>query len=109
MPFIYAHGGTLKERDDYTLTAPRTVEAVRWFVDLASIHDVMPLPERLELYEPDEGGGTTIITTGGEGEQAEAERRWGMIGVRAEIAAQEGDAALWAGLLSERQGTGGWN
>ena len=109
VPFIYAHGGAVKERDDYSLTDLRTVEAVRWFADLALIHDVMPLPERLELYEPDEGGGTTIITTGGEGEQAEAEQRWGMIGVKADIAAQEGDAALWAGPLSERQGTGGWN
>lgn len=32
-----------------------------------------------------------------------------MIGAKAGIAAQEGDAAIWSGLLSERQGTGGWN
>ena len=87
----------------------RTVEAVRWFADLALLHEVMPLPERLELYEPEPGEGVVSITTTGEGEQAEAERCWGMIGVKADIAAQEGDAALWAGPLSERQGTGGWD
>ncbi|MDY6876218.1 MAG: extracellular solute-binding protein [Chloroflexota bacterium] len=110
VPFVYAHGGAVKEEDDYTLTDPRTVEAVRWFADLALLHEVMPLPERLELYEPEprEGAGVSIVTSG-EGEVAEAEQRWGMIGVKADIAAQEGDAALWAGPLSERQGTGGWD
>jgi ABC-type glycerol-3-phosphate transport system substrate-binding protein len=105
MPFIYAHGGAVREEGDYTLTAPRTVEAVRWFAELALVHNVMPLPEQLELYEPEprEGVVSSIATVG------EAERRWGMIGAKAGVAAQEGDAALWAGLLSERQGTGGWN
>jgi ABC-type glycerol-3-phosphate transport system substrate-binding protein len=112
MPFIYAHGGAVKRGSDYTLTAPRTVEAVRWFAELALFHHVMPLPEQLELYEPEprEGGGVVITTdTVGEGEVPAATLRWGMIGAKAGIAAQEGDAALWSSLLSERQGAGGWN
>jgi ABC-type glycerol-3-phosphate transport system substrate-binding protein len=112
MPFIYAHGGAVREEGDYTLTDPRTVEAVRWFAELALLHEVMPLPERLERYEPEprEGASVSIVSsTFGEGEVPATELRWGMIGAKAGVAAQEGDAALWAGLLSERQGTGGWN
>ncbi len=112
MPFIYAHEGAVREEGDYTLTAPRTVEAVRWFAELTLLHEVMPLPERLELYEPEprEGASVSIVSsTVGEGEVPDATLRWGMIGAKAGVAAQEGDAALWAGLLSERQGTGGWN
>jgi ABC-type glycerol-3-phosphate transport system substrate-binding protein len=110
LPFIYAHGGGVKEGDDYSLTDPRTVEAVRWFANLALVHDVMPLPERLELYEPEPREGSSIsITTSGDGEEAEAERRWGMIGAKASIAAQEGDAALWSGSLVDREGSGGWH
>jgi ABC-type glycerol-3-phosphate transport system substrate-binding protein len=110
MPFIYAHGGAVKQGRDYTLTDPRTVEAVRWFAELALLHHVMPLPEQLELYEPEPREGVvSSITTVGEGEVTEAEQRWGVIGAKAGIAAQEGDAAIWSGLLSDRQGTGGWN
>ena len=111
-PFIYAHGGAVKQGSDYTLTDPRTVEAVRWFADLALTYEVMPLPERLELYEPEPREGTSVVigsSSMGEGEVPEAEQRWGMIGAKARVAAQEGDAALWSGPLSMRQGTGGWN
>jgi ABC-type glycerol-3-phosphate transport system substrate-binding protein len=110
VPFIYAHGGAVKEEDDYALTAPPTVEAVRWFANLALVYGVMPLPERLELYEPEpEEGRSVVISSSGEGEVPEAQHRWSMIGAKASVAAQEGDAALWSGLLSVRQGTGGWN
>jgi ABC-type glycerol-3-phosphate transport system substrate-binding protein len=109
-PFIYAHGGSVKKGSDYTLTDPRTVEAVRWFADLALVYGVMPLPARLELYEPEPRAGWGIgIQYTGEGEAPEAELRWGMIGAKASIAAQEGDAALWSDTLSVRQGSGGWN
>jgi len=109
-PFIYAHGGAVKKGTGYALTDPRTVEAVRWFTDLALVYGVMPLPARLELYEPEPRAGSSItIGAGGEGEVAEAQQRWSMIEAKANIAAQEGDAALWAGMLSDRQGTSGWN
>ena len=105
MPFIYAHGGAVKQGRDYTLTDPRTIEAVRWFAELALVHDVMPLPQRLELYEPEPREGVvSSIATVGEGEVAEAERRWGMIGAKITMVADFGDAALWAGQLSDRGG-----
>ena len=105
MPFIYAHGGTVKQGRGYTLTDPRTVEAARWFAELALVHDVMPLPEQLELYEPEPREGVqSVITTVGEGEVAEAEQRWGMIGAKIGMVADFGDAALWAGQLSDRGG-----
>jgi RNA polymerase sigma factor (sigma-70 family) len=110
VPFIYAHGGAIKKDGDYALSDPPTVEAVRWFADLALVYGVMPLPKHLELYEPEpEEGRSVVISSSGEGEVAEAQQRWGMIGAKARVAAQEGDAALWSGMLSERQGTGGWN
>ena len=109
VPFIYAHGGVVKRGDDYGLTDPRAVEAVRWYTDLALVHGAMPLPARWEAYQPGPGEGSISITTvGGEG-APEAELRWGSIGAMAEMAAQEGDVALWSAPLSERQGTGGWD
>ncbi len=110
VPFIYAHGGAIRKDGDYALTGPPAVEAVRWFADLALVYGVMPLPKHLELYEPEpEEGRSVVISSSGEGEVAEAQQRWGMIGAKAGVAAQEGDAALWSGMLSERQGSGGWN
>lgn len=111
VPFIYAHGGAVKRGDDHTLTDPRTVEAVRWYADLALTHGAMPLPVHWEAYQPGPGEGVIVssVTTVGEGEVPEAEQRWGSIGAMAEMAAQEGDVALWSAPLSERQGTGGWD
>jgi multiple sugar transport system substrate-binding protein len=109
MPFIYTHGGAVKRGDDYTLTDPRTVEAVRWYADLALTHGAMPLPAQWEAYQSGPGEGSISITTVGGEDAPEAERRWGSIGAMAEMAAQEGDVAFWSAPLSERQGTGGWN
>lgn len=112
VPFIYAHGGAVKEGNNYTLTAPRTVEAVRWFAGLALAHQVIPFPEQLEAYQPEPGEGMIVwsFLTTGEGEAPTAEElRWGTIGGNVQMAAQEGDVALWSGQLSDRQGTGGWN
>jgi ABC-type glycerol-3-phosphate transport system substrate-binding protein len=109
VPFIYAHGGAVEQGGDYTLTDRRTVEAVRWYADLALTHGAMPLPARWETYQPGPGEGSIAITTLGEGEAPEVELRWGSIGAMAEMAAQEGDVALWSAPLSERQGTGGWD
>lgn len=109
VPFVYAHGGLVRQGENYALTDPRTVEAVRWYADLALTHGAMPLPAQWEAYRPGPGEGSIGMTTvGGEGAPA-AELRWGSIGAMAEMAAQEGDVALWAAPLSERQGTGGWN
>ena len=109
VPFIYAHGGLLKRGAGYVLTDPPTVDAVRWYADLALTHSAMPLPAQWEAYQPGPGEGSISITTvGGEG-APEAELRWGSIGAMAEMAAQEGDVALWSAPLSQRQGTGGWD
>jgi ABC-type glycerol-3-phosphate transport system substrate-binding protein len=106
IPFIYAHGGAIKEGSGYTLTAARTVEAVRWFADLALAYGAVPFPAQLELYEPEprEGVMSSITTTGG-GEASKAELRWGMIGAKTGLAADFGDTALWAGELSARGGS----
>jgi ABC-type glycerol-3-phosphate transport system substrate-binding protein len=109
VPFLYAHGGAVRRGAGYALTDPRTVEAVRWYTDLALVHGVMPLPAQWEAYQPGPGEGSITITTIGGEEAPEAERRWGSIGAMAEMAAQEGDVALWSAPLSERQGTGGWD
>jgi ABC-type glycerol-3-phosphate transport system substrate-binding protein len=110
VPFVYAHGGRVEDEGSYTLTDPLTVQAVSWFADLALVHGVMPLPQQVDAYQPEAREGRIIssVTTGG-GEIPEAELRWVMIGGQAEVAAQEGDVALWAFNLSDRQGTGGWD
>jgi ABC-type glycerol-3-phosphate transport system substrate-binding protein len=110
VPFVYAHGGRVEDEGSYTLTDPLTVEAVRWFADLALVHGVMPLLQQVEAYQPEAREGRIIssVTVGGD-EVPEAELRWVMIGGDIEVAAQEGDVALWGFNLSERQGTGGWD
>jgi ABC-type glycerol-3-phosphate transport system substrate-binding protein len=111
VPFVYAHGGLLKRGADFTLTHSHTSEALRWYADLALTHNVMALPARWETYQPEPGEGSISITetTVGEGETPAADRRWGSIAAMAQMAAQEGDVALWSAPLSERQGTGGWD
>jgi ABC-type glycerol-3-phosphate transport system substrate-binding protein len=110
VPFVYAHGGRVEDERGYTLTDPLTVQAVGWFADLALVHRVMPLPQQVEAYQPAASEGRIIssVTTGAD-DIPEAELRWVMIGGQAEVAAQEGDVALWAFDLSDRQGTGGWD
>lgn len=109
--FIYANGGHLRDESGYTLLDPAVVDMVRWYADLALAQKVMPLPGQLLGYQPGDTEGvisSSMVTTG-EGEVPAAELTWGQAGAMAEMAAQEGDVALWVSDLSIRQGTGGWD
>jgi len=111
IPFIYAHAGQIiDENGEFTLTDPLTIEAVKWYTELALFHKVMPLPEELEAYAPLEDSNTSIgSVTIGEGEEPAYVMRWLTLANIAEMAAQEGEVAIWATNFSERQGTGGWD
>ncbi len=110
IPFIYAHDGQLRDEDGYTLTNPLTIEAVQWYADLVLDHQVIPLPAQYETYQPEEKEGREISSASSSvgGEISETRIRWSEIGSIAQMAAQEGDVAIWANNLSIRGGTGGW-
>ncbi len=80
---VYAWGGTVVDRLDApqraTLTQRETVEALRWYVDLFTFHQVAPDPAAINLEFP-------------QGGMAQAQSL--------------GRCGLWLGLYSERGGQG---
>jgi len=111
VPFIYTHGGQIKdENGEYTLTDPQTMDAVRWYANLALVHNVMPLPTELEAYWPlDDSNISSGSITIGDGDEPESDRRWSSMASMAHMAAQEGEVAIWVTNFSWRQGIGGWD
>jgi ABC-type glycerol-3-phosphate transport system substrate-binding protein len=117
VPFIYAHGGALRDhKRRCTLDDPLTVEALQWYFDLALVHGVMPTLAQVEAYEPELPSdysvsvsvSVSIFVNGkkvGEGELGEGERRVMETEAWLDIAAERGDAAMWIGPLGVQ---GGW-
>ena len=102
-PFIYQNSGTVV--DDpvrptlATLDDPATVEAVRWYVDLALVEKVMPTPAELAEYATGVGRRHTIVTGGDEANKAASQARADL-----DQAVADGNVAMWMGRLSERGG-----
>ena len=102
-PFIYQNGGTVV--DDpvnptrATLDDPATVEAVRWYVDLALVERVMPTPAELAEYAIGSGRRQTIVAAGDEADKAASQAQADL-----EQAVTAGDVAMWMGRLSDRGG-----
>jgi ABC-type glycerol-3-phosphate transport system substrate-binding protein len=102
-PFVYQNGGALV--DDplaptaATLLDPATVEAVRWYADLALVEGVMPTPADLVGYATGMGRRQTIVRAGDEAETAAAQAQADL-----EQAITSGDVAMWLGRLSEQGG-----
>lgn len=102
-PFIYQNGGTVV--DDpvsptrATLDDPATVEAVRWYVDLALVERVMPTPTELAEYATGSGRRRIIVAGGDEANEAAMQAQADL-----EQAVANGDVAMWIGRLSERGG-----
>jgi multiple sugar transport system substrate-binding protein len=102
-PFVYQNGGTLV--DDplaptlATLLDPATVEAVRWYANLALVEAVMPTPEDLTGYATQVGRRQTIVRAGDESETAVAQ-------LQADLsqAIASGEVAMSLGRLSDRGG-----
>jgi multiple sugar transport system substrate-binding protein len=103
MPFVYQNGGALV--DDpliptaATLLDPATVEAVRWYADLALVEAVMSAPADLAGYAATVGWRQTIVRAGDEVETAVAQAQADL-----EQAISSGHVAMWLGRLSERGG-----
>jgi ABC-type glycerol-3-phosphate transport system substrate-binding protein len=102
-PFVYQNGSAVV--DDplaptaATLLDPATVEAVRWYTDLALAEGVMSTPADLAGYAVGAGRRQTIIRAGDEAETAAAQAQADL-----EQAIASGDVAMWLGRLSERGG-----
>ena len=107
VPFIYTHGGSLlDEEGNCTLDDPLTIEALRWYFDLALAHEVMPTLAQVEAYEPELlPKESVMVGIYGDGELGEGERRAMEADGWLNLAAQWGDAALWIAPLWEQ---GGW-
>jgi ABC-type glycerol-3-phosphate transport system substrate-binding protein len=102
-PFVYQNGGALVDDplapSAATLLDPATVEAVRWYADLALAEGVMPTPADLAGYAKGVGRRQTIIRAGDEAETAAAQAQADL-----EQAITAGDVAMWLGRLSDRGG-----
>jgi multiple sugar transport system substrate-binding protein len=97
MPFIYAHGGSLLDKEgNCTLGNPSTIEALKWYFDLALVHQVMPTLPQAEAYEPELPPNVSAgIFVTGNGEASEAELRVVKADARIGMATYWGDAAVW--------------
>ena len=107
VPFIYTHGGSLlDEEGNCTLDDPLTIDALRWYFDLALVHEVMPTLAQAEAYEPELPPNVGLFSgIYGDGELGEGVRRAMEADGWLNVAAGWGDAALWIAPLWEQ---GGW-
>jgi len=102
-PFVYQNGGTVVDDPARptlaTLDDPATVEAVRWYVDLALSEKVMPTPADLAGYATERGRRQTIFVAGDEANKIASQARADL-----DQAVADGNVAMWMGRLSERGG-----
>ena len=102
-PFVYQNGGALVDNPltprAATLLDPATVEAVRWYANLALTEGVMPTPADLTGYATEVGRRQTIVRAGTETETAVAQAQADL-----EQAIASGEVAMWLGQLSGRGG-----
>lgn len=102
-PFIYQNGGTLVDDPvrptQATLDDPATVEAVRWYVDLALVEGVMPTPAELANYAAERGRRQTVFIGSDEANKEAMQARADL-----DQAVASGDVAMWIGKLSDRGG-----
>jgi ABC-type glycerol-3-phosphate transport system substrate-binding protein len=81
------------------LDDPATIEAVRWYVDLALVERVMPTPAELAEYATASGRRQTVVAGGDEADKAASQAQADL-----ELAVASGDVAMWMGRLSDRGG-----
>jgi ABC-type glycerol-3-phosphate transport system substrate-binding protein len=104
-PFIYQNGGRVVgdpvAPEKPTLDDMATVEAVRWYLNLALLEGVMPTPAELTEYATGRGRQQTVFVGGDEANKLAAQAQADL-----EQAVTSGDVAMWMGPLSE--GGGRW-
>jgi ABC-type glycerol-3-phosphate transport system substrate-binding protein len=102
-PFIYQNGGKLVDDPvrptQAKLDDPATVEAIRWYVDLALVEGVMSTPAELANYATERGRSQTIVIGGDEANKAAMQAQADL-----DQAVASGDVAMWMGRLSDRGG-----
>ncbi len=102
-PFVYQNGGRVVDDpltpEKVTLTDPATLEAVRWYVDLALLEGVMPAPTELAGYATGQGRRQTVVMSGDAADKAASQARADL-----EQAVTAGDVGTWMGKLSEAGG-----
>jgi multiple sugar transport system substrate-binding protein len=102
-PFIYQNDGKVVDdpvmSEKATLNDPATVEAVRWYVNLALLEGVMSTPTQLADYAISQGRGQKIVTGGDAADKAASQARADL-----EQAVSSGDVAMWMGRLSDQGG-----
>ena len=100
-PFVYQNDGTVVDDPVRPTLAmlddPATVEAVRWYVNLALVEGVMPTPAELAEYATGIGRRQTIVMAGDEANKAASQARADL-----DQAVADGNVAMWR--LSERGG-----
>lgn len=105
-PFVYQNGGRVVgdplAPQKATLDDPATVEAARWYVNLALLEGVMPTPAELAEYAADRGRKTTVITGGDAANKVASQAKADL-----EQAVTAGNVGMWMGKLSEAGGR--WN
>jgi multiple sugar transport system substrate-binding protein len=105
-PFVYQNGGQLAEDptapEELTLDDPSTVEAIRWYLNLALAEGIMPTPADLADYTVRRGRRQTILSAGSEVERAALQAQADL-----EQAIVAGQVAMWMGPFSGRGGRAG--
>jgi ABC-type glycerol-3-phosphate transport system substrate-binding protein len=105
-PFIYQSGGNLTvdptSPAELALDEPWTVEAVRWYVNLALVEGIMPTPAELADYAVGRGRRQTVLSAGSEAERAALQAQADLEG-----AVIAGEVAMWMGPFSGRGGRAG--
>ena len=101
--FIYQNEGSIVDDPVVptmaTLDRPATVEAVRWYVNLALVEGVMPTPADLAAYATGVGRQQTIVMAGDEASKAASQAQADL-----EQAIADGEVGMWLGRLSDRGG-----
>jgi ABC-type glycerol-3-phosphate transport system substrate-binding protein len=105
-PFVYQNGGALtvdlSAPEELTLDQAATVEAIRWYLNLALVEGIMPTPAELADHAVGQGRGQTILSAGSEAERAALQAQADL-----EQAVVAGQVAMWMGPLSGRGGRAG--
>jgi len=98
-PFVYQNGGRMVDDPQtpgrVTLHEAPTIQAIRWYVDLALLEGVMSTPIELAEYAVSRGREMTILTAGDAANTAASQARADL-----EQAVNSGTVAMWMGWLS---------